>query len=242
METNPARHALVTGCASGIGRAVAARLVAGGWTVRGLDLNDAALDGLELVVGDAGDPEQVGRALAGTERLDGLVCSAGVPPRGPWDDADRWEETLRVNLGGAYHAIRLAWPALARAGGSVVLIGSIVGAAEGSRRSPAYAAAKAGIEGLARSMAVVGATDGVRVNVVAPGAIETPFDDVLLPAHHRADVPLGRMGSADEVAGLVLWLLGPEASYVTGSVHTVDGGRSVLSGVDAIAAGQASDD
>ena len=114
-----------------------------------------------------------------------------------------------------------------------MLVGSIVGAVEGSLRSPAYAAAKAGLEGLARSMAVIGAPDGVRVNVVAPGAIATDFDERLLPADHRTDVPLGRMGTADEVAAVIGFLIGPEASYVTGAVWTVDGGRVVLSGADA---------
>ncbi len=106
-----------------------------------------------------------------------------------------------------------------------MLVGSIVGAVEGSLRSPAYAAAKAGLEGLARSMAVIGGPDGVRVNVVAPGAIATDFDERLLPADHRTDVPLGRMGTADEVAAVIGFLIGPDASYVTGAVWTVDGGR-----------------
>ncbi|MGQ0607367.1 MAG: SDR family NAD(P)-dependent oxidoreductase, partial [Chloroflexota bacterium] len=104
---------------------------------------------------------------------------------------------------------------------------------EGSMRSPAYAAAKAGLEGLARSMAVIGAPDGVRVNVVAPGAIATDFDERLLPADQRTDVPLGRMGTAAEVAAIIGFLIGPEASYVTGAVWTVDGGRVVVSAADA---------
>ena len=90
-------------------------------------------------------------------------------------------------------------PALRAARGSVVLVGSIVGAG-GIGPIAAYAAAKAGLEGLARSAALIGAPDGVRVNVVAPGTIDTPFDPPLHPPDARPDVPLGRMGTADEVA------------------------------------------
>ena len=234
MNDAPQKTAIVTGAAAGIGRATAQRLVADGWRVVGIDRTDASIDGAELVVGDAGDPSALAAAL---ERcggsLDALVCSAGIPPTGPWESREHWDEVIAVDLSAQYEALRVCMPGLLAARGSAVLVGSIVGAVEGSLRSPAYAAAKAGLEGLARSMAVIGAPDGVRINVVAPGAIATDFDERLLPADHRTDVPLGRMGTADEVASVIGFLIGPEASYITGAVWTADGGRAVLSTVDA---------
>lgn len=231
------RRALVTGASSGIGRAVAERLVADGWLVTVLVRRPDAPPGTRVVTGDARDPADMARAVADasadTGRLDALVCAAGVPPTGPWDDPARWDEVLAVDLTAPYTAARLAWPALVAGRGSVVLVGSIVGASEGSARSPAYAAAKAGLEGLARSLAVIGGPDGVRVNVVAPGAIDTPFDPPAFPPSDRPDVPLGRMGTASEVAAVIGMLLAPEAAYVTGAVWSVDGGRTALSPVSA---------
>lgn len=232
--TDASKTAIVTGAAAGIGRATAARLVADGWRVIGIDRTDAAPDGAELVVGDCGETSILEAALARAgDSLDALVCSAGIPPTGPWDSREHWDEVIRVDLTAAYEALRVCWPSLVAARGSALLVGSIVGAVEGSLRSPAYAAAKAGLEGLARSMAVIGGPAGLRVNVVAPGAIATDFDERLLPTDHRTDVPLGRMGAAEEVASVVAFLIGPEAGYVSGAVWTVDGGRAVLSSADA---------
>jgi NAD(P)-dependent dehydrogenase (short-subunit alcohol dehydrogenase family) len=229
----PTRHALVTGASSGIGRATAERLVAAGWAVTVLVRRAAAPEGVRVVVGDAGDPIALEHALADAVdsegALHGLVCAAGVPPTGPWDDPAHWAEVIRVDLTAAYDGVRVAWPALTAGRGSAVLVGSIVGAVEGSARSPAYAAAKAGLEGLARSLAVIGGPAGVRVNVVAPGAIDTPFDPPAFPPDTRPDAALGRMGTADEAAAVVAMLLDPATSYVTGATWRVDGGRTVLS-------------
>jgi NAD(P)-dependent dehydrogenase (short-subunit alcohol dehydrogenase family) len=237
--TDAPRTAIITGAAAGIGRATAERLVAGGWRVVGIDRTEAASDDIELVVGDCGDATVLDAALARAGgSLEALVCCAGIPPAGPWHSREHWDEVIRVDLTAAYEALRVCWPSLVAARGSAVLVGSIVGAIEGSLRSPAYAAAKAGLEGVARSMAVIGGPNGVRVNVVAPGAIATEFDERLLPADHRTDVPLGRMGTAEEVASVIEFLIGPEAAYVTGAVWTVDGGRVPLSNADSVRLGQ----
>ena len=232
--TDAPKTAIITGAAAGIGRATASRLLEGGWRVIGIDRTDAARDGVDLIIGDCGDTSVLEAALARAGgSLDGFVCSAGIPPSGPWESREHWDEVIRVDLTAAYEALRVCWAALVAARGSVVLVGSIVGAVEGSLRSPAYAAAKAGLEGLARSMSVIGGPEGVRVNVVAPGAIATDFDERLLPADDRTDVPLGRMGTPDEVAAVIGFLAGPDATYVTGEVWTIDGGRTVLSTADA---------
>lgn len=221
-----AHNAIVTGAASGIGRATAERLLRDGWQVTGIDVNPEMPAGVYSITGDAADSTIIEAALdTCNRRLDGLVCAAGLPPNPIWDDEAAWNELLRVDLTGPFQAVRVCMPALAEARGSVVFVGSIVGPVEGSPRSPAYAASKSGLEGLARSLALVGAPSGVRVNVVEPGAIDTPLDPPRFPVNDRPDVPLGRMGTADEVAAAIYFLLGDDASYVTGVSLRVDGGR-----------------
>lgn len=220
--------AIITGLASGIGRATGVLLRDQGWRVIGIDLVEDAPPGTELVAGDAADDAVLNEALARADELHGLVCAAGLPPSEAWDDELGWDAILRTDLTAPFRAARIMLPALRHTGGAAVLVGSIVGGAEGSRRSPAYAAAKAGLEGLARSLALIGSPE-VRVNVVAPGAVDTGFDPPAMPPSERRDVPVGRMGTADEVAAVIGFLLSPAASYISGSVVRVDGGRTIAS-------------
>ena len=222
------RIAIVTGAASGIGRATAERLLRDGWRVVGVDVRDAVPSGAQAIVGDAAETSTIEAALfAAQGPLDGLVCAAGLPPNAEWDNQAAWDELIRVDLTGPFRAAQVSMPALAAARGSIVFVGSIVGPVEGSARSPGYASAKAGLVGLARSLALVAAADGVRVNVVEPGAIDTPLDPPRFPPNDRPDVPLGRMGTADEVAAAICFLLSEDAAYVTGAELRVDGGRSI---------------
>ncbi len=230
------RTAIVTGAASGIGRATAERLMRDGWQVVGIDVRDQMPPDVGAVVGDAADGSTIEAALARANgRLEGLVCAAGLPPNDRWDDEGAWHELLRVDLTGPFEAARRCMPALAAARGSVVIVGSIVGPFEGSARSPGYAAAKAGLVGLTRSLALIGANHGVRVNLVEPGAIDTPLDPPRFPPNDRPDVPLSRMGTADEVAATICFLLSEDASYVTGAELRVDGGRSIATPLGATA-------
>jgi NAD(P)-dependent dehydrogenase (short-subunit alcohol dehydrogenase family) len=134
-----------------------------------------------------------------------------------------------VNLRGPFLLARLALPVLP-SGGSFVFIGSLAGLRPGSKL-PAYDASKAGLIGLSRHVALEGARQGVRSNVIAPGLIDTPLGRAATrgrPARGRTPVPLGRQGTAWEVAAATVFLLSDEASYITGTTLTVDGGLSLI--------------
>jgi len=229
------RTAVVTGAGRGIGRAVVERLAGDAW-VAGLDIafpdgSGAAHWTRETDVADSAAVNAAVHAVV-EERgaVDWVVCAAGITRDGvSWkmDDAS-WDDVLAVNLTGAFNTARAAAPALRRSpAGRLVFISSINGL-RGSFGQTNYAAAKAGLIGLARSLALELARDGVTVNVVAPGFIDTAMTRRLpdaLRTRAVARTPLGRCGTVDDVAVAVRFLCDDSAGFITGAVLPVDGGQ-----------------
>ncbi|HEX3393007.1 MAG TPA: 3-oxoacyl-[acyl-carrier-protein] reductase [Acidimicrobiales bacterium] len=239
------RVALVTGASRGIGRACAVALAADGHRVGvcfGRDEAGAAdtcaavtaAGGDAIAVqADVVDPAAVDAAFSQVEeafgRVEVVVANAGITRDGlllRMDDA-AWGDVLRTNLDGAFHTIRRAAPGMLRARfGRIVAVGSVTGLS-GSAGQANYGAAKAGLIGLTRAVARELASRNVTANVVAPGPITTAMTDALGDDRRQAmtsQVPLGRFGTAEEVAAVVAFLCSDAAGYVTGAVLPVDGG------------------
>ncbi|EFC81515.1 SDR family NAD(P)-dependent oxidoreductase [Parafrankia sp. EUN1f] len=234
------RVAFVTGAGSGIGAACARRLSAAGAYVviadrdgeaaKEVAVQIEAAGGETLVtVVDVADPEAVAGAVQTAfelqGRLDLAVNNAGVvTDRAPLEDvplAD-WDKVIAVNLSGVFYSMRAEIPAmLASGGGSIVNMASVLGTV-GLPGTPAYVAAKHGVIGLTKAAALDNATRGIRVNAVAPGFIDTAM--VRGQRGARFFQPTNRLGTADEVAEVVYFLLSDRASLVTGSVYSADGG------------------
>lgn len=233
--TGPLPIAIVTGGTSGIGAGIVRALAGAGHAVVacGLTAADCAtvpsLPGVTTAILDVTDPASVARVFEGLERLDLLVNCAGIIQRGGAEfDPVAFARTLDVNLTGTMRCCVAAHPALKAAGGSIVNTASML-SFHGSAFAPGYAASKGGVAQLTKSLAAAWAADGVRVNAVAPGWIETDLTRPLVgdPARSApilARTPQGRWGTPDDVAGVVLFLASEAARFVTGTVLPVDGG------------------
>lgn len=219
--------ALVTGGASGIGAATAARLRAAGVRVVTADLAPGADERLDVT-----DPDAVAALIADLGSVGILVHSAGVvgPSKGLADlDLDEWRATFRVNVDGTFLMCRAVVPGMIAAGwGRIVTLASIA-AKDGNPTQSAYSASKAAVIALTKSLGKELATTGVLVNAVAPAAVATPMNaatDPAILARSRSLTPMGRFGRPDEIAELVSWLCSEQLSFSTGAVYDASGGRA----------------
>jgi NAD(P)-dependent dehydrogenase (short-subunit alcohol dehydrogenase family) len=237
------RAAIVTGAASGIGRAIAARLIAEGAKVSVWDRDESLLSrtATELgaanqVVVDVTDSGQVShatdRAASALRKIDILVASAGItgPNATLWEyPVEAWQQVIDVNLNGLFYCNRAVVPYLQRNGyGRIVNIASVAGK-EGNPNASAYSASKAGVIALTKSLGKELAKTGIRVNCVTPAAVQTPMFSQMSQSHidfMLSKIPLGRFGQTDEVTSLVCWLASDECSFSTGAVFDISGGRA----------------
>ena len=238
------RHAVVTGGATGLGFAIAQRLLASGGSVTVWDRDERAGPaatsrlgkGASFVVVDVADHASVQAAVKATlsqsPRIDALVNSAGItgPNTKVWEyPVDAWRQVMEVNLNGLFYCCREVVPVMRSAGyGRIVNIASVAGK-DGTPNASAYSASKAAVIALTKSLGKELADTQVRVNCVTPAAVKTAIFDQMTEQHIQfmlSKIPMGRFGTPEEIAALVGWLCTEDCSFSTGAVFDLSGGRS----------------
>ena len=243
----PGRRAIVTGAASGIGAAIAERFAAEGARVVAADLDGAGVRALADRVGAAVVPVgadvatasgAAAAAAAAVERFGGvdiLVNNAGVGFSGTLGetDFDAWLRLIHVNVDSMFHCCQAVLDGmLAQGGGTIVNMASVAGLV-GLRKRVAYGTSKAAVIGFTKALAIDHAGDGLRVNCICPGTVDTPWvrrfaaeapDPAAFRAEMEARQPVGRLGTPQEIAAAALYLASDEAAFVTGAALVIDGG------------------
>ncbi|MCC6959077.1 MAG: SDR family oxidoreductase [Dehalococcoidia bacterium] len=239
------KHCIVTAAGQGIGRASALLFASEGATVTAVDINAATLaslaaeaPGITTRVVDLTDPAAVAAFAAGAGPVDVLFNCAGFVHHGTILETEEkdWDFSFTLNVRSMYRLIRALLPGMIeRGGGSIINMSSVVSSVKGAPNRFVYGTTKAAVIGLTRAVAADFIGQGIRCNAICPGTVETPslegrinaFDD---PVDARkqfiARQPIGRLGTAAEIANLALYLASDESTYTTGSVNVIDGGWS----------------
>ncbi len=237
--------AVVTAAGQGIGRACAERLAREGAKVYALDINRDGLSSLtdmETRTIDCTQEQALGAFFSDLERVDIMVHGVGYVHNGTIEECStqEWQKSINITLNSAFFTLREAIPRMKAHGGSIINIASIASSIKGFPNRAAYGAAKGGVIGLTKSIAVDYLADGIRCNAICPGTTQSPSLDERIEALSAksggleearkafvARQPMGRLGTPEEMAGLCAYLASDESSFVTGQCYHIDGGTTI---------------
>jgi 2-keto-3-deoxy-L-fuconate dehydrogenase len=240
MNRLTGKTAFITAAGQGIGRATAEQFIAEGATVIATDINPQALTGLACQTEplDVTDSDAIVQLAARWPQVDVLFNCAGFVHAGTILECDEqvWQQSIDININSMYRCIRAFLPAmLARGGGSIINMSSVASSIKGVVNRCAYSMTKAAVIGLTKSVAADFVGNNIRVNAICPGTVQTPSLEQRL--HDTGDYetayrefvarqPMGRIGKAQEIARLAVYLASDESAFTTGSTHIIDGGWS----------------
>jgi len=247
MDRFDGRSVVITGASSGIGEAAARRFAAEGAHVVLGDIAEEAGRGLAHELGgcflatDVTDELQVEAlirlAVDRHGRVDVVFNNAGIMGFGTLPELDpaEWRRVIDIDLNSVFYGCRSAISSMREQGGGVIVNTASISGIGGDYATPSYNAAKAGVVNLTRSLAIEHADQGIRINCICPGPIETPMTAMVkdipgIEDEYAKAIPMGRLGTADEVAGVALFLASDDAAYVTGTAMIVDGGLTACTG------------